>query len=211
MRPDLAGCAIVSLKYTRKSDRAKMGEELKNTIIFCLPFIISSWCYAKINVRIDPLAALGGALNVGIDHDIGSSSIFGFSFGSLNYSAKAAFGDEDNKLEATINAPYLGVRAAYAFSGAFSSSWFLGVMARYYPRISFKTKDLPEREEIGAGGFWGVDFGYQWFWQHFNIMLGYLLSFCPSKIDAQDEQSNVTTKESFPCGGGIEFTLGWVF
>lgn len=149
------------------------------------------------NIRFNPLGMLVGYINANVDFKVGSSWTIGPEVGYLNWD----FSDT------SVSATKFGVRANFFLGGnAFEDGWYIGPFAMY---VSAEGKDdITSDTAKATGTIIGALFGYGWFWNSFNMMLG--LGFQSYNINAE-----ATTTVDFDSvnrtGAAFEWTIGWAF
>ena len=162
------------------------------------------------NLRINPLAFLGGTVHADLTFEFANGVMFGPAVGYFSFA-------NDN---AQASGSVYGARANLFFNGnAFSDGFYLGPFG-YVGQMSAKEKSsnlpTPERKgEFSVTSYGGV-LGYQWMWTTLNIGLGAgLISFQgPATVKLTNGGVNPDLERDTPLNKGglfLEFALGFAF
>ena len=162
-------------------------------LVLFLTLGLSTAAHANVNVTINPLGALAGALRGTVEFEAGS-----------NWSVGPVLGGTALKLnDVSITSGELGIRANYFAGGTFSDGWYFG------PEVSFSNfRASAEGESVSVSAISGSAFGgYFWIWDSFNMNLGAGLAYVNiPPIDVAGE--SVSLSAILPT---FEFKIGVVF
>lgn len=159
----------------------------------------------SINIRFSPIGLLVGMVAVKGDYLITDNIAIG---GSVVYWNWSLF---DNTLKVTG----FGLHGTYYFNPRFQDSWYLtgGLGSSSIDATLSPTNGTRRTASLsGITGF-HVGGGYHWFWNSFNLNLGYSLgNSSATKVEYKDASGNVVDSVNVSqITGGPEFLIGWSF
>lgn len=157
------------------------------------------------NLRVAPLVAIIGIIDLNLDYKINNNLTVG---PSLSYMSLTLF-------DVTIKGSGFGVEGNYFFSGVYTDGFYsdFGISTLNVEASARSNSTGETAKATGNGLLYFVGGGYAWFWQSFNLNLG--LNFAGTsmnKIEVKD--SSGTTVESYngrPTNAGLDFKIGFTF
>lgn len=169
--------------------------------------MLSLSAQSEVNLRVSPVSLLLGTASVTLDIPVSEAWTLG---------PTASFTDTTSD-GFDVNGYSAGIRGNYFFSGkALDNSWYFG------PSLNYAYVEVEEDfggsigmiKDRGNGIDLSALFGYQWFWDHFNMGVGLGPSYTTvGDIKVKNKQNNTSETYSGSDGIGLdaEFTLGWKF
>ena len=151
------------------------------------------------NVQFAPISSLIGLIDMNVQYKLADQWTVGPTILSWNLSAA----------DISFSASGFGVRGTYAFDKALSDGWYVsGGMGT----MSFAAKSGAYSSNV-SGTQMLVGGGYHWFWDSFNLNLGFTTgSSSVTKVEVKDASGTVVSSSSVGAlSGGLEFMIGWTF
>jgi hypothetical protein len=163
------------------------------------------------NFRFSPLSVLLNGAALGLDIAITDQWTIGPALEWANFD----FG-QTGILTEDIEIKVFGIaaRANWFANGTYTDGFYIGPYLQYVKAEAESSDGISSVEGKVNAIYAGSLFGYGWFWDNFNIMLGagFGLGVGDTKIEVKDSSGNEVTKVN--SSGGVfagEFTLGWTF
>lgn len=160
------------------------------------------------NIRFGPLGLAVGVVNVQMDFKLNNEWTLGPSVAFVNWE------DDDsvytNDIE--ISGYSFGARANWFNNGVFTDGFYIGP-ALHYTSIEAKVNDGgTEFKADGSVLVASSIFGYGWFWESFNILLGGGIAIPLGDKEVTIKENGVETESvRITSSFAAEFTLGWTF
>lgn len=164
----------------------------------------------SMNFRFNPIGLLIGAVDVSLDFVVTDEWTLGPQFSYVDFSLNSSSGFT-NKVE--VSGIGGGLRGNWFYNGVFTDGFYVGP-GLTYTNVSAKVSNATESAEGSVSSVVASAlFGYGWFWDSFNILLGGGFATILSNPKVKVVESNGTTTEYEARKGGLalEFSLGFTF
>lgn len=181
------------------------------SLVFVLSFAQNSNASSEdnFNFRFNPVFLLVGMVDLNLDYKIHPNWTLGPEVSYWNYKDTHTEGYYDMRLIRYS----VGARANWFKSGVYNSSFYIAP-ALNYVHAKAKTLDTSTPAEGTAEGLVATAiFGYSWFWDSFNMMLGGGLNVTvgDGKVKVTDSSGRTTESRLDGYGLAFEYSLGWTF
>lgn len=185
---------------------------IKSFIVIGLGLLMSVPTFASdtggdYNFRVNPLALLGGSFSVGFDVKMNDQWTIGpeVSYGSYRLT--------DSSYSYDVSSFWAGARWNYFTAGVFKDGWYIGPTIGYGTAKVSYTGILGNTEASVSTLIAGALFGYGWFWEKVNLMLGlgYAVGLGPTTVKVKDSSGYESTVNTRVAGVAGEFSVGWTF
>jgi len=163
------------------------------------------------NFRFSPIGLIVGSVDANLDIKIDPNWTIGPQLGFWHHRFGSDYGFTS---DFTVDAFEVGARANWFLNGAYVNSFFIGP-ALNYAHVKVTTTDS-NHTPVSASISTVVAsclFGYAWFWDSFNIMLGGGGQFGLGKnaVELTNADGSKTSTNTRVAGLSAEFSLGWTF
>jgi len=162
------------------------------------------------NIRLGVFTTIIGGISLDLDYKVSPEWTVGVTGGIFDTDI------DSDKYEDDINVKgsNFGVRANWFYNGVYTDGFYIG------PALTYITRDVEVKDDFGdkitaSGSTMALSslFGYGWFWENFNMMLGGGLVLPLGDKEATLKDSGTGEEEEVDLTGGFlgEFTVGWTF
>jgi hypothetical protein len=164
---------------------------------------------SKYNFRFSPINLLVGSAVIALDFQLNDQWTLGpeLSYWNASLTLNRTTGQKID-----VNMSSIGARANWFKNGIYTDGFYIGPFARY-SKTSINATGSTTITGDASGVTAGSLFGYGWFWESFNMMLGGggALATGQSTLVVTDSSGNRTEVPDRGIGLALEYTLGWTF
>ncbi len=159
----------------------------------------------SMNLRFGPIGLIIGALSLNMDIAIAPNWTIGpeINYWNIKFTSTTADGSDFE-----IKALSYGGRANWFSNGNYTDGFYIGPFLRQAETKMTLGESSASVSTLVAGSL----FGYGWFWDSFNMMLGggFAAGLGDAKVKLTDSLG-ATTEREVVTGLSAEYTLGWTF
>jgi hypothetical protein len=191
---------------------------MKNILICTFVFLFLSISYSSeispgrapvFNLRIEPIRLFANSnFNIILDVNLNPNWTAGSEFGYKVYDVAEA-GPRKSKIN--VKTTYVGARGTWFKNGVYSDGLYVSPLIRYADAQVSAPSDLVVSGK-SSGALLGCFFGYGWFWQNINMMLGVgpMLGQSQQSLTVSGQDGSFQIKDHLVQSVG-EYSIGWTF